>query len=107
MIWSLIKIILFVALVAAMTIVGGSLWYSARLSSALVATDKQRLIAEGCRAILAVGAGSSKSPRLLILRYNGGGSEKPLALVGKGVADPITLTPAYDRDSCMKLSTKV
>ncbi|MDB4634224.1 leucyl aminopeptidase [Rubripirellula sp.] len=47
--------------------------------------DEQRLIAEGCRAILAVGAGSSKSPRLLILRYNGGGSEKPLALVGKGV----------------------
>ena len=47
--------------------------------------DEQRLIAEGCRAILAVGAGSSKTPRLLILRYNGGGSEKPLALVGKGV----------------------
>ncbi|MGB0759225.1 MAG: leucyl aminopeptidase family protein, partial [Rubripirellula sp.] len=47
--------------------------------------DEQRLIAEGCRAILAVGAGSSKSPRLVILRYNGGGSEKPLALVGKGV----------------------
>jgi leucyl aminopeptidase len=47
--------------------------------------DEKRLIAEGCRAILAVGAGSSKSPRLLILRYNGGGSEKPLALVGKGV----------------------
>ena len=47
--------------------------------------DEQRLIAEGCRAILAVGAGSSKSPRLLILRYEGGGTEKPLALVGKGV----------------------
>ena len=30
--------------------------------------DEQRLIAEGCRAILAVGAGSSKSPRLVILR---------------------------------------
>jgi len=47
--------------------------------------DEQRLIAEGCRAILAVGAGSSKSPRLLMLRYDAGGSEKPLALVGKGV----------------------
>ena len=55
-------------------------------SSVLVEVwDEKRLVAEGCRAILAVGAGSSKSPRLLILRYNGGGSEKPLALVGKGV----------------------
>ena len=35
--------------------------------------------------MLAVGAGSSKPPRLLILRHDGGGTEAPLALVGKGV----------------------
>ena len=47
--------------------------------------DEQRLREEGCRAILAVGAGSSRPPRLLIMRYQGGGDEPPLALVGKGV----------------------
>lgn len=47
--------------------------------------DEKRLEAEGCRAILAVGAGSTKPPRLVILRYQGGGDEPPVALVGKGV----------------------
>lgn len=47
--------------------------------------DEQRLREEGCRAILAVGAGSSRPPRLLIMRYQGGGDEPPLAIVGKGV----------------------
>lgn len=47
--------------------------------------DEKKLEAEGCRAILAVGGGSEKPPRLLILRHKGGGTEAPLALVGKGV----------------------
>ena len=48
--------------------------------------DEQRLIAEGCRAILAVGAGSSKSPRSIDPEIRTEAvSEKPLALVGKGV----------------------
>ncbi len=47
--------------------------------------DQQRLEAENCRAMLAVGAASSKSPRLVIIRHNGGGDEAPLAIVGKGV----------------------
>ncbi len=47
--------------------------------------DEERLVKEGCRAMLAVGAGSTRPPRLLILRHNGGGNEAPLALVGKGV----------------------
>jgi leucyl aminopeptidase len=47
--------------------------------------DEQKLATEGCRAILAVGAGSSKPPRLLILRHLGGGKQAPIALVGKGV----------------------
>ncbi|MGB0595988.1 MAG: leucyl aminopeptidase [Rubripirellula sp.] len=47
--------------------------------------DENKLEVEGCRSILAVGAGSSKPPRLVIMRYQGGGNEAPLALVGKGV----------------------
>ncbi|NNE01035.1 MAG: leucyl aminopeptidase [Pirellulaceae bacterium] len=47
--------------------------------------DEKKLAEEGCRAMLAVGAGSSKPPRLVILRHNGGGSKPPVALVGKGV----------------------
>ncbi|MGB7343173.1 MAG: leucyl aminopeptidase [Pirellulaceae bacterium] len=47
--------------------------------------DKERLEKENCRAILAVGAASPKSPRLVIIRHNGGGDEAPLAIVGKGV----------------------
>ncbi|WP_342190325.1 leucyl aminopeptidase [Stieleria varia] len=47
--------------------------------------DEKRLEAEGCRAILAVGAGSSRPPRLVILKHNGGGDEPPVAIVGKGV----------------------
>ncbi len=47
--------------------------------------DQQKLLAEGCRAMLAVGAGSCQPPRLVILRHQGGGSEPPIALVGKGV----------------------
>jgi leucyl aminopeptidase len=49
--------------------------------------DEQRLLAEGCRAMLAVGRGSVRQPRLVLLRYRGGSTaEQPdLALVGKGV----------------------
>jgi leucyl aminopeptidase len=48
--------------------------------------DEQRLADEGCRAILAVGAGSDKPPRLVILRHDGGRpDEPPIAIVGKGV----------------------
>ncbi len=48
--------------------------------------DEQRLADEGCRAMLAVGAASSKPPRLVILRHRGGGEQEPIyAVVGKGV----------------------
>ncbi len=47
--------------------------------------DEKKLEAEGCRAILAVGAGSARPPRIVILRHQGGGDEAPLAIVGKGV----------------------
>lgn len=38
-----------------------------------------------CNGILTVGMGSHVQSRLLILEYKGGGKEKPIALVGKGV----------------------
>ena len=40
----------------------------------------------GMGAILAVGQGSARPPRLLVVRYQGGGEgEAPLAFVGKGI----------------------
>ena len=48
--------------------------------------DEDRLKQENCRAILAVGAGSDKPPRLVILEHRGGADdEPPIAIVGKGV----------------------
>ncbi len=47
--------------------------------------DEARLESEGCRAMLAVGAGSSRPPRLVMMRHDGGGDEAPIAIVGKGV----------------------
>jgi len=50
--------------------------------------DEHQLARERCQAILAVGRGSNRAPRLVILRYRGPGAgtgEPDIALVGKGV----------------------
>lgn len=47
--------------------------------------DENRLSEERCRAILAVGAGSCRPPRLVIMSHLGGSDEPPIVLVGKGV----------------------
>ncbi len=48
--------------------------------------DQERLKAERCGSLLAVAQGSTRPPRLVILRHNGGPQGgAPLALVGKGV----------------------
>ena len=48
--------------------------------------DEHRLADERCGALLAVARGSTRPPRLLILRHQGGRADtKPVALVGKGV----------------------
>ncbi|RIK83661.1 MAG: leucyl aminopeptidase [Planctomycetota bacterium] len=48
--------------------------------------DLDRLEAERCGALLAVARGSSRPPRMVILRHDGGSRGAPtLALVGKGV----------------------
>jgi len=48
--------------------------------------DQARLEAERCGALLAVGRGSDRESRLVIVKYNGGPADGPLlAIVGKGV----------------------
>jgi leucyl aminopeptidase len=40
---------------------------------------------KGMGGVLGVAAGSTQEPRFIVMRYNGGGDAKPLALVGKGI----------------------
>jgi leucyl aminopeptidase len=55
-------------------------------SIAIEVWDQARLEAERCGSLLAVARGSTRPPRLVILKYSGGPpSQAPLALVGKGV----------------------
>jgi leucyl aminopeptidase len=75
-----------------------------RLGIEIEIWDKQRLEQERCGALLAVARGSSRPPRLVLLRYRGGtgsglrdGNPPDLALVGKGVtfdSGGLSLKPA-------------
>ncbi|MFN3276031.1 MAG: leucyl aminopeptidase [Paracoccus sp. (in: a-proteobacteria)] len=47
--------------------------------------DEKKLAKLGMRALLAVGQGSESPSKVVVMRWNGGGDEAPLALVGKGV----------------------
>jgi leucyl aminopeptidase len=47
--------------------------------------DQDALEALGMRALLAVAQGSALPPYVAVMRWQGGGSEPPLALVGKGI----------------------
>ncbi|MDO5613922.1 MAG: leucyl aminopeptidase [Paracoccus sp. (in: a-proteobacteria)] len=47
--------------------------------------DEDELAKLGMRALLAVGQGSESPSRVVVMRWNGGGDQAPLALVGKGV----------------------
>ena len=47
--------------------------------------DEAELAKLGLRALLAVGQGSESPSKVVIMRWNGGGEEAPLALIGKGV----------------------
>jgi leucyl aminopeptidase len=40
---------------------------------------------KGMGGVLGVAAGSAQEPRFIVMRYNGAGDEKPVALVGKGI----------------------
>ncbi|WP_314186247.1 leucyl aminopeptidase [Paracoccus yeei] len=47
--------------------------------------DQDELARLGLRALLAVGQGSETPSKVVVMRWQGGGDEPPLALVGKGV----------------------
>ncbi len=47
--------------------------------------DEDALAKLGMRALLGVGMGSETPSKVVVMRWNGGGEEAPLALVGKGV----------------------
>lgn len=47
--------------------------------------EEDELAALGMRALLGVGQGSESPSKVVVMRWNGGGDEAPLALVGKGV----------------------
>jgi leucyl aminopeptidase len=47
--------------------------------------DEKKMGELGFGALLGVGQGSVKPPRLLVMRWNGGGQAKPVVLVGKGI----------------------
>ena len=56
-----------------------------------------RLREMGARALLAVGQGSESETKIVVVKWNGGGDEAPLAVVGKGVVfdtGGISLKPA-------------
>jgi leucyl aminopeptidase len=59
--------------------------------------DEPELERLGMRTLLAVGRGSESPSKVVVMRWSGGGAEKPLALVGKGVVfdtGGISLKPA-------------
>jgi leucyl aminopeptidase len=47
--------------------------------------DETEMAALGMGALIGVGQGSVRPPRLLVLKWNGGGSAKPVVFVGKGI----------------------
>lgn len=64
--------------------------------------DEDELARLGMRALLAVGQGSESPSKVVVMRWNGGGDEAPLALVGKGVVfdtGGISIKPAAGMES--------
>src|SRR5690606_503180 len=47
--------------------------------------DEAQMQALGMGALLAVARGSANRPRLIVLKWNGGGDARPYVLVGKGI----------------------
>lgn len=59
--------------------------------------DEPALAKLGMRTLLSVGEGSESPSKVVVMKWNGGGEEKPLALIGKGVVfdtGGISLKPA-------------
>lgn len=72
--------------------------FSKKLSLSCEILDKKAMTKKKMGAILAVGQGSDHEPRMITVKYQGAGKEKPyLAFVGKGVtfdSGGISLKPA-------------
>jgi leucyl aminopeptidase len=47
--------------------------------------DRARIVKEKFGGLLGVSLGSGNDPRFIVCEYNGGGSKKPIAFVGKGL----------------------
>ncbi|HZH44624.1 MAG TPA: leucyl aminopeptidase [Lysobacter sp.] len=47
--------------------------------------DREQMEALGMGSLLAVARGSANPPKLIVLKYDGGGDAKPYVLVGKGI----------------------
>ena len=54
-----------------------------KLKCTILDEGKMKSLGMGC--MVAVGKGSASRPKMAILEYSGGGKEKPLVLVGKGI----------------------
>jgi len=67
--------------------------------------DREQLIELGCGGLLGVNAGSAEEPRMIRLTYDGG-SDRKLALVGKGImydSGGISLKPSDPMHLLMKM----
>jgi leucyl aminopeptidase len=58
---------------------------SAHDSVSVEVLDREQMIAKGMGGLVAVSQGGPEEPRLIVLRYKGGGSGPTLGFVGKGV----------------------
>ena len=77
-------------------------WHAKKTGLRCTVLDEQRLRARRFGGIMAVGSGSARPPRLIILEHRGGPTEQaPLALVGKAVTfdtGGISIKPAGDME---------
>ncbi len=67
----------------------------------LTVLDRNDLEKLGMGGILAVSRGSNEPPKMVVLEYNGGGGEKPVVIVGKGVtfdSGGISIKPSEKMD---------
>ena len=67
----------------------------------LTVLDREEFTKIGMGALAGVALGTDEPPKFILLEYNGGGAEKPIALVGKGLtfdSGGISIKPAPKMD---------
>lgn len=84
------------------TLAEEALWHSRKFGLRCTVLDERKLRAKKFGGILAVGEGSARPPRLIVLEHRGGAKGKaPLALVGKAVTfdtGGISIKPPTDME---------